>query len=315
MWRWITTAAVTGLVSLTSALTILTGPILTPPTAQASHLPGKSIVLLGSLGHDVGETPWKLLREQLTARGFPENEILEFQYTGGSFGPDGSYKPNPGGKCESYSKASFLALRQLMADLKTQRPDNEVFLVGHGVGGFVATQALWGVMGQVEDPEIWSNLSGIASISGPMAGLSTRRTAFEFTRASSLGCVDQSMVAWLEEVGDPPERYATVEQRAALATQQFGYKIGSFGNTVDCSYYYAGSDVCPKVNEAAQGNGILIRLLGDERLTMFAKTGTLWKEYNLTSDYPGDLIDNHSAILLNTQPMAEVAEFVLSQTK
>jgi hypothetical protein len=48
---------------------------------------------------------------------------------------------------------------------------------------------------------------------------------------------------------------------------------------------------------------------------MFANTGTLWKEYNLTSDYPGDLIDNHSAILLNTQPMAEVAEFVLSQTR
>ena len=305
MWRWITTA-VAGLVALT---------IVTAPTAQASHLPGKTIVLLGSLGHDLGETPWGLLREQLTMRGFPASEILECQYTGGTFGPDGSYKANPGGKCESYSKASFLALRQLVADLKTQRPDNEVFLVGHGVGGFVATQALWGVMGQVEDPAIWSNLSGIVSISGPMAGLSTRRTAFEFTRGSSLGCVDQSMVAWLEEVGDPPERYATVEQRTLIATQQLGYKIGSFGNTVDCSYYYAGPDVCPKVNEAAQGNGVLLRLLGDERLTMFAKTGTLWKEYNLTSDYPGDLIDNHSAILIHTQPMAEVAEFIMSQTK
>jgi hypothetical protein len=59
----------------------------------------------------------------------------------------------------------------------------------------------------------------------------------------------------------------------------------------------------------------LLQLLGDERLTMFAKTGTLWKEYNLTSDYEGDVIDNHSAVLLHTQPMAEVAEFVLSQSR
>jgi hypothetical protein len=306
MWRWIIAAALVGVAACV---------LLMVPSVQASHLPGKTIVLLGSLGHDVGETPWELFREQVTMRGFPDPEILEFQYTGGTFGPDGTYQPNPGGKCESYSKASFLALRQLMADLREKRPNNEVFLVGHGVGGFVATQALWGVAGQVEDPAIWANLSGIVSISGPMAGLSTRRTSFEFANAGRMGCVDQSMVVWLEEVGDPPERYATVEQRAALATQRLGYKIGSFGNTVDCSYYYAGSDVCPKVNELANGNGVLLRLLGDERLTMFAKTGTLWKEYNLTSSYSGDMIDNHSAILLATQPMAEVAEFVLSQSK
>jgi hypothetical protein len=202
-----------------------------------------------------------------------------------------------------------------MADLKQNRPDNEVFLVGHGVGGFVATQALWGVVGQVEDPAIWSNLSGIVSISGPMAGLSQQRAVFEHTNAGRLGCVDQSMVEWLEEVGQPEDRYATVEQRAALATQQLGYKIGSFGNTVDCAYYFAGPDVCPKVNEALDGNGILIRLLGDERLTMFAKTGTLFKEYNVTKSYDGDFIDNHSALLLTTEPMAEIAEFVLSQTR
>jgi hypothetical protein len=304
MWRWIT-IAVAGVIGL---------GVLAAPPAAASHLPGKSIVLLGSIGRNVGETPWQLLKEQLTMRGFPASEVLEFQYTGGTFGPDGTYAPNAGGKCESYSKASFLALRQLMGDLKQRRPDNEVFLVGHGVGGFVATQALWGVMGQVEDPAIWSNLSGIAAISAPMAGLSSRRTPFEFTNASNLGCVDQSMVAWMEEIGDPPERYATVEQRAAAAVQM-GYKIGSFGNTVDCAYYYAGPDVCPKVNEAAGGRGVLVRLLGDERLTMFAKTGTVWKEYDLTSSYEGDVIDNHSATLLSTQPMAEVAEFVLSQSK
>jgi len=306
MWRWITTAAVAGVVMLM---------IVVAPSAQASHLPGKTIVLLGTIGRNAGETPWQQLREQLTMRGFPDSEILEFQYTGGTFGPDGSYTTNPGGMCESFSKASFLALRQLMADLKETRSDHEVFLVGHGVGGFVATQALWGVAGGVEDPAIWSNLSGIVTLSAPMAGLSTRRTPFEYANGGRLGCVDQSMVAWMEEVAKPPERYATVEQRAALVTQQLGFKIGSFGNTVDCAYYFAGPDVCPKVNEAAGGNGVLVRLLGDERLTQFAKTGTLWKEYNLTSDYPGDVIDNHSAILLATQPMAEVAELVLSQSK
>jgi hypothetical protein len=216
--------------------------------------------------------------------------------------------------CESYSKTSFLALRKLMADLKQARPDNEVFLVGHGVGGFVATQALFGAAFQVEDPAIWSNLSGIASISGPMAGLSSRRAPFEVANATRLGCVDPSMVLWMEEVGDPPERYATVEQRTALATQ-LGYKVGSFGNTVDCAYFYAGPDVCPKVTELAQGRGLALRLLGDERLTQFAKTGTLWKEYNLTTPFEGDVIDNHSSVLIETQPMAEVAEFVLSQSR
>jgi len=305
MWRWIT-AGVAGVVAISL--------MMAQPT-QASHLPGKTIVLLGTIGHDVGETPWDNLRGQLAQRGFPASEVLEFQYTGGTFGPDGSYTPNPGGKCESYSKASFLALRQLMGDLKQQRPNNEVFLVGHGVGGFVATQALWGVAGQVEDQNLWANLSGIVSIDGPMAGLSQRRAGFEHTNGGRLGCVDQSMVVWMEEVGESPDRYATVEQRASLTTQKLGYKIGSFGDTVDCAYYFAGPDVCPKVNAALGGNGVLIRLLGDERLTMFAKTGTLWKEYNLTSDYDGDIIDNHSALLLNDQPMAELAEFVLSQTR
>jgi pimeloyl-ACP methyl ester carboxylesterase len=307
MWRWIT-AAVVGIVAL---------GILMAPAAQAAHLPGKTIVLLGSIGRNAGETPWQLLREQLGMRGFPASDVVEFQYAGGSFGPDGSYTPNPGGQCESYSKMSFLALQQLMGELKQLKPDNEVFLVGHGVGGFVATQALWGVAAQSPEmnQEAWTNLSGIVSISGPMAGLSSRRTPFEFANAGRLGCVDPSMVAWMEEVGDPPERFAIVEQRAALVTQQLGYKIGSFGNTVDCAYFIASRDVCPKTTEIAGGRGILLQLLGDERLTMFAKTGTLWKEYNLTSDFEGDVIDNHSAVLLHTQPMAEVAEFVLSQSR
>jgi hypothetical protein len=307
MWRWITTAAVIGIVALA---------VVMVPSAQASHLPGKTIVLLGSIGRNVGETPWQLLREQLTMRGFPDSEILEFQYTGGTFGPDGSYTPNPGGMCESYSKASFLALRQLMADLKEQRGDHEVFLVGHGVGGFVATQALWAAAFQADDPAVWENLGGIASISGPMAGLSTRRTTFLFANGGSLGCTDLSMVAWMDEVGDDPNRYATAEERGAGATA-LGYKIGSFGNTVDCLYRYTSPDICPRVTELAGGGPAAIGLaaLGDERLTQFIKTGTLWREYNITGEVPGDIGDNHTAMLLDAQPMAEVAEFVLSQTR
>jgi hypothetical protein len=305
MRRWLT-AAVFGLMALA---------VVAAPAAQAASLPGKTIVLMGSLGRNVGQTPWQLLREQLALRGFPAADVLEFQYTGGTFEPDGAYTPNPGGMCESYSKASFLALRQLMADLKRTKPDNQVFLVGHGVGGFVATQALWGVAGQVEDPAIWSNLGGIASISGPMAGLSSRRAVFEYANAGRLGCVDPSMVNWMEDVGEQPDRYAVAEQRGALVTQQLGYKIGSFGNTVDCAFYIASADVCPNVAEQAGGRGLLLQLLGDERLTMFVKTGTLWKEYNLTSDVPGDLADNHSAVLVHTQPMAEVAEFLMSQAR
>jgi hypothetical protein len=307
MWRWLT-AAIVGTVAL--------GVVLAPP-AQASHLPGKTIVLLGSIGRNAGETPWELFREQLAMRGFPASQVVEFQYAGGGFAPDGSYVPNPGGQCESFSKASFLNLQQLMGELKQRRPDDEVFLVGHGVGGFVATQALFGVASQSPEiaQEAWTNLSGIVSISGPMAGLSVRRSVFQHANAGSLGCVDQSMLVWMEEVGDPPERYATLEQRAALVTQQLGFKIGSFGNAVDCAYYIASRDVCPKMTEVAGGRGILLQALGDERLTQFAKTGTLWREYNLTSDYEGDVIDNHSAVLLHTQPMAEVAEFVLSQSR
>jgi hypothetical protein len=307
MWRWIT-AAVVGTVAL---------GILTVPPAQASHLSGKTIVLLGTAGRNAGETAWQLFREQLELRGFPSADVVEFQYAGGAFGPDGSFTPAPGGQCESYSKASFLVLQGLMGELKQRKPNNEVFLVGHGVGGFVATQALFGVAAQSPElnQEAWTNLSGIVSVSGPMAGLSSRRTPFHHANAGRLGCIDQSMITWMEEVGDPPERYATVEQRAALVTQQLGYKIGSFGNTVDCAYYIASRDVCPKTTEIAGGRGILLQLLGDERLTQFAKTGTLWREYNLTSDYEGDIIDNHSAVLLHTQPMAEVAEFVLSQSR
>ncbi|MCC6177884.1 MAG: hypothetical protein IT305_21500 [Chloroflexi bacterium] len=284
------------------------------PTAQANHLPGKTIVLLGSIGRNLGETPWDNFRQQLTMRGFPDSEILEFQYAGGTFGPDGAWNPNAGGMCESFSKTSFLALRQMMADLKANRPTNEVFLVGHGIGGFVATQALWAVMGGVEDPATWENLSGIISISGPMAGVNGRRAAVEFTQAATSGCADPSMVAWLAEVGDTPDRFAIAEQRGTAATA-LGYKIGSFGNTVDCAYRYTSPDICPQLTEAAGGQALLLRALGDERQTMFIKTGTLWKEYNETQPYPGDFADNHSALLLKTQPMAEIAEFVMSQTR
>ena len=68
-------------------------------------------------------------------------------------------------------------------------------------------------------------------------------------------------------------------------------------------------------SEGKTPGGLALRLLGDERLTMFAKTGTLWKEYNLTSNYEGDVIDNHSAVLTTVQPMAEVAEFLMSQSR
>src|SRR5829696_3321045 len=113
MWRWITAAVVGG---------VLFG-LLTVPPARASHLPGKTIVLLGSIGRNAGETPWQNLREQLAMRGFPAAEVVEFQYAGGAFGPDGSYTPSPGGQCESYSKASFINLQQLMGELRQRKPN------------------------------------------------------------------------------------------------------------------------------------------------------------------------------------------------
>jgi len=295
---------------------VLAGLTLMAPTAQASHLPGKTVVLIGSLSKNAGEVPWQMLRQQLEMRGMPASQIVEFQYAGGSWGPDGSWNPAPGGLCESFSKASFLNLRQLMVDLKERRPDNEIFLVGHGAGGFVATQALWAAAFQADDPAIWENLSGIASISGPMAGLSTRRSQFLFARAGSLGCGDPSMIAWMDEVGDDPDRYATAEQRGVGATA-LGYKIGSFGNTVDCLYYYASQAICPQVTDMIGGpaGAIALRAIGDERLTQFVKTGTLWREYNITGEVPGDIGDNHTAMLLDAAPMAEVADFVLSQTR
>lgn len=314
MTRWILRS-----ITIVAIGALLLGMLPGSAPAEAMSQRGKTIVLLGNLGANLGETPWQVLRQQLTARGFPEYEIIEFQYAGGSFGANGAWNPNPGGMCESFSKASFLNLRQLMVDLKRLRPNNEVFLVGNGLGGFVATQALWGAAFQQDDPEIWSNLSGIASISGPMAGLSTRRTVFEYAYGGQLGCQDQSMVHWQDEVGDPPERYAQAEQFGAAAVAM-GYKIGSFGNTVDCAYRYVSPDICPKVTAAVGGNPIGIAALGDERNTMFVKTGTMWKEYNITGEFPGDIADNHSAMLLPqpagaAQPMADVAEFVLSQTR
>ncbi len=288
------------------------------PSAQASHLSGKTIVLLGSLGHNVGETPWDMLRQQLAMRGFSESDIVEFQYAGGGFGPDGIFTPGAGGACESFSKASFLALQQTMAGLKQARPDNEVFLVGQGVGGFLATQALFAAaFHQAPDPDAWTNLSGIAAISAPMAGISTQRGVFLHSQGTTMGCADQSMIVWMEETAnapDPPGRYAIAEDLGAKATA-LGYKIGSFGNTVDCEYRYGGPGVCPKLTEAAGTQAPLLRLLGDERQTMFIKTGTMWKEYNEGGTAPGDLADNHSALLLKPQPMADVSEFVLSQTR
>lgn len=292
----------------------LVGATLAVPTAQASHLPGKTIVLLGSLGRDAGQVPWQMLRAQLQMRGFPASEIVEFQYAGGGWAPDGSWMPAEGGACASFSKASFLNLRQLMVDLKERKPNNEVFLIGHGVGGFVATQALWATAFQADDPAIWENLSGIASISGPMAGLSTRRTTFLYATGGQMGCTDLSMVNWMDEVGDDPERYATAEERGVGATM-LGYKVGSFGNTVDCLYRYV-ADICPVLTESVGIPGAIgLAAIGDERLTQFVKTGTMWKEYNITGVVPGDIGDNHTALLLEAGAMADVAAFVLSQTR
>lgn len=292
----------------------LVGATLVAPTAQASHLPGKTIVLIGSLARDAGQVPWQMLQAQLQMRGFPASDIVEFQYAGGGWAPDGTWVPAEGGMCASFSKASFLNLRQLMLDLKERKPNNEVFLVGHGVGGFVATQALWAGAFQADDPAIWENLSGIASISGPMAGLSTRRTTFLYAAGGSMGCTDLSMINWMDEVGDDPNRYATAEERGAGALM-LGYKLGSFGNTVDCLYRYV-ADVCPVLTESVGVPAAIgLAAIGDERLTQFIKTGTTWKEYNITGVVPGDIGDNHTALLLEAGAMADVATFVLSQTR
>src|SRR5690349_1555921 len=90
---------------LTALLIVVSGPM---PTAEAAPWAGKTIVLLGSLGRDLGDTPWETLRQQLAMRGFPDSEIVEFQYAGGGFGLDGVFAPAGGGACESFSKASFL---------------------------------------------------------------------------------------------------------------------------------------------------------------------------------------------------------------
>jgi len=293
---------------------LASGLWLAPASANASHLPNKTLVLIGGFGRNIGETHWGALKEQLALRDFPDSNVLEFQYAGGTFSPDGSWNPYPGGACESYSKASFLMLRQMMLDLTQVRPDNEVFLVGYDVGGFVATMSLWAAAFQQDDPAIWQNLSGIASISGAMSGLTDRRVGIEGTVAARQGCADQSMLLWMKEVGDNPERYVVSQQRAALAMQE-GYKIGSFGNTVDCFYRYVSPDICPKMQERAGAQAVLLPLLGDERQTMFIKNGTVYKEYNVAAPVPDELADNHAAVLVSSGPMADLAEYVLSQTR
>lgn len=300
--------------ALVLALAMATASLIVTSDASASHLPNKTVVLLGGSGASLGETPWMLLRQQFALRQFPESNVIEFQYAGGGFAPDGSWVPAPGGACESFSKASFLKLRQLMVDLKQARPDHEVFLVGYGVGGFVATQALLLAASGTDDPAVWENLGGIASISGPMAGLSRQRAVVQYAVAGKLGCFDNSMVTWMEQVGSEPSPYAALEAKAEQI-MQLGYKIGSFGNTVDCAYHFVSGDICPRVREVLGEQAILLRLMGDERPTQFIKNGTIFREYNIVRLVEGELIDNHTAVLVSTEPMAELSEFVLSQTR
>src|SRR5438874_9157462 len=107
------------------ALLVGSGSLFVPGTADAS-LPFKTVVLIGGMGRELGETHWEVLRDQFAQRGFPDSDLLEFSYAGGTLAPDGSWAPNPGGECESYSKTSILRLRQMMADLAQVRPDHEV---------------------------------------------------------------------------------------------------------------------------------------------------------------------------------------------
>jgi pimeloyl-ACP methyl ester carboxylesterase len=301
--------------ALVLALTMATASLLATSDASASHLPNKTVVLLGGSGASLGETPWMLLRQQFALRQFPESNVIEFQYAGGGFAPDGAWNPAPGGKCESFSRGSFPLLRQLMVDLKQARPDHEIFLVGFGVGGFVATQALLLAASGTDDPAVWENLGGIASISGPMAGLGRQRAVAQYAVAGTLGCFDNSMVTWMEEVGSQPDRYAALEAKAEQV-MQLGYKIGSFGNTVDCAYHYVSEAICPRVRELLGEQVVLARqFVSDERPTQFIKNGTIFREYNIVRPVEGELIDNHTAVLVSTEPMAELSDFVLSQTR
>ena len=201
MWRWITAAV---------AMASLRLGILMAPPAQASHLPGKTIVLLGSIGRNAGETPWQLLREQLAMRGFPAADVVEFQYAGGAFGPDGSYTPNPG-----------RAVRELLegvvhhAAAADGRPEGSASRTTRCSWSGTASAGSWrrrrsGAsrrsrqdarnLDQPERDRQHQRPDGRPEHS--------RRTPFEFANAGGFGCVDQSMVVWMEEVGDPPERYA-----------------------------------------------------------------------------------------------------------
>jgi hypothetical protein len=285
--------------------------------AEAGHLPGKTIILIGAAGLPLGETPWQVLKEQLALRGAQEQNVLEFSYAGGEMGADGTWQPAPGGGCEGYSKLSMLALRGLVGGLAKLRPDHEVFLVGYDTGGFVAMQSLWIALSGRDEPGIWENVSGAVSISGPVSGLSDARVSMYGTHAARNNCIDLSMLQWIKEIGDDPVRYQTSERRAGLA-QQLGYKIGTFGNTIDCAYRYTSDDICPKVKAATPGGAItaalLLRSLEDERPTQFIKNA-YWREYNVAQPVKDERIDNHRATLLSTQPMAEAAEFILSQTR
>lgn len=297
------------LVILIVTLLTAVGTLVEPGSAQASHLPNKTVVLLGGFGRALGETHWEVLRQQFQMRGFSDANLLEYQYAGGSFSPDGTWNPNPGGVCESYSKASFLNFRQMMLDMTQVRADHEIFLVGYSLGGFVSTQALWYTMATPDDPA-FQNLTGIISIDGPMSGIGHERAALEYARGGSKACVDQSMVAWIEEVGQTPNRYAVTEQRTSQALA-LGYKVGSFGNSVDCAYKYISREICPNAREA----GFLLNALPDERPTMFAKNGSIYREYNIVDPQPDEFADNHRAVLISDAAMAELSEFVISQTR
>ncbi|MFN8524753.1 MAG: hypothetical protein U0821_16775 [Chloroflexota bacterium] len=299
-------------------LSLLVAALVWPVApANAGHLTGKSFILVGGAGRAHGDIPWQVLKEQLKLRGVQDSSILEFQYAGGDFTPDGSWHPYSGGACEGYSRASMLALRALVGGLASARPDHEVMLVGWDTGGFVVVQALLLAASGADPAGGWDNVSGAAAISAPVAGLSGRRAAFYHAAAAAQGCADTSMIQWIEDVAKEPDRYAAMEAKAALV-QQAGYKIGTFGNTVDCAFKYISADVCPKIRGAAPGGPataeLLLRALDDERPTQFIKNA-LWREFNITMDVDGELADNHRATLLSTQPMAELADLVVSQSR
>lgn len=218
--------------------------IIFVPGINSEYSPVSSTPQTQSLTH-FQELKLHLLREP----GYEVSDFVDFSYAPDTYQSGGtdlaSYTCIDTGQDPFVSGAS---LRQLIENVHDKRPDDEIVLVGHSLGGVIITWALDGL----HEEELSQAIGGIITISSPLHGAQSDDLRWIYaegartTQCNGTGLLTDSFAATQLHTELEDHEYQRSQGRSGIAEKRLantlgrfdamGARVGTFGNRFDCIF-------------------------------------------------------------------------------